>query len=84
MAPTCFHTRKTMLASREAEQETHRVSSSLVNLCSTCKALLACLTGLISLFLGFLSAHKESGLGLGQQLLRNSFQQYKDLLHLEA
>lgn len=84
MAPTCSHKRKTMLASREAEQETHRVSSSLMNLCSTCNTVFACLTGLISFFLGLLSAHKESGLGLGQQLLRNSFQQYKDLLHLEA
>lgn len=84
LAPTCSHKRKTMLASREPVQETHRVSSSLVNLCSTCNTLLACLTGLISFFPGLLSAHKESGLGLSQQLLRNSFQQYKDLLHLEV
>lgn len=83
-ASTCFHNRKAMLANREAEQETHRVSPSLVNLCSTWNDLLACFACLISLFLGLLSAHKKSRLGLGQQLLRNSFQQYKDLLHLQT
>lgn len=62
-----------MLANREAEQETHRVSPFLRNLCSTCDDLLAYLTCLVSLFLGLLSAHKKSRLGLGQQLLRNSF-----------